>query len=137
MSTDPRHHDRWIKLSNWRDSKDHRTGLRASDLIQVADFCARVREQLTCDGDWRHLGREFAWQVDRQRTEREGTDGRGSYWEGPFATGAEPTLAKAKSAATAALRKHRMTHILAGGDVGYGSAPAGEQIRQALAGRRR
>ena len=137
MSTDPRHHDRWMKISNWQDSKDHRTGMKASDLSQVADFCASIRERYAPGSSWRRPEREFAWQVTRQRTEREGPDSRGSHWEGPYAMGTEPTMTKAKSVATAALREHRAAHILARGDVGYGDAPTGEQIRQALAGRRR
>lgn len=69
----------------------------------------------------------------RQRTEREGPDGRGQHWTADYASGSEPTLARAKSQATAALKHHRTDHILASGDVGYGDAPTGEQIREAMA----
>lgn len=112
--SDPRHHDRWIRIGNWRDSRDYRAGMRQSGLSQVADFRASIGERYAPGSSWRRPEREFAWQVVRQRTEREGPDKRGQHWEGPYAMGTEPTLAKAKTAATAALREHRMAHILAG-----------------------
>jgi hypothetical protein len=74
--------------------------------------------------------------VTRQRTEREGPDERGQHWTGEYAKGTEATMATAKTEATGALKRHRLAHILGGGDVGYGDAPTGKQIREALVARR-
>lgn len=135
MTADPvRRHDSWLKVAGWTDSTDHQTGHRRSDIGQIADFSGQIREETR--GSFRRPQRVFTWRICRQRTEREGPDGRGQHWSGDLAEGEAPTLAKAKSAATTALRQHRTDHILAGGDVGYGDAPTGEQIRASIAARR-
>jgi len=132
MSAGARHHASWIKLASWRDSTEPGTGYRTSSLGQPGDFSATVR-QSTSGGDWRNPQRSFDWRVSRQRTMREGPDENGRWWSGDYASGTEVGFGKAKSAATKALKEHWTTHIEAGGDVGYGDAPTGEQIRQVMA----
>ena len=110
----------WIKLANWHDSTDMQTGRRHADLGKVADFSGTVREGHRSGTAWNSGAKEYNWRVFRQRTEREGPDKRGSHWSGDYATGTEPTMAKAKSSAQAAMKKHRAQHIASGGDVGYG-----------------
>ena len=46
-------------------------------------------------------------------------------------------MERAKSEATKALRYLRARHIAAGGDVGYGDAPTGDQIRAYLASKKK
>ena len=135
MSTDPaRGHDSWIKIKGWRDSVDHQTGRRQAQIGQPADFSGWISEETR--GSFRNPVRVFAWRISRQRTEREGPDEHGLHWAPDLAAGEAPNLAKAKSAATTALRAQRTEHILAGGDVGYGAAPTGDQIRASIAARR-
>lgn len=130
-----RRHDSWIRVGNWHDTTDHQTGRRLSGLGRPSDFTGMIREEFR-GSNWRRPGRVFTWRVCRQRTEREGPDDHGLHWSPDLASGEEPTLPKAKSAATRALRQHRMEHILVGGDVGYGHAPTGAQIRASIAARR-
>src|SRR6266704_3630097 len=133
MSTDPtRGHHSWIKIKGWRDSVDPRTGRAHAQIGQPGDFTGAIAEE-SRGGSGRRPGRVFTWRVCRQRTEREGPDAHGLHWSPDLAAGEAPTLAQAKSAATTALRAQRMEHILAGGDVGYGDAPTGEQIRSSIA----
>lgn len=134
--TDVSRHDDWIRVRGWADGRDTRTGRRYSSLGQTADFCASVRERYVRGGSIR--GRtvcDYDWNVSRQRTEREGPDGRGQHWESYLAHGTAGTMQQARSEATKALRYLRARHIAAGGDVGYGDAPTGDQIRAYLASR--
>jgi phage head maturation protease len=110
----------WIKSSNWNDSKDSTTGYRRADLGKIADFSGTVRERHASGTNWKSGAKQYDWQVFRQRTDREGTDARGSHWSGNYATGTEETMQKAKSAASGAMKKHRAQHLAGGGDVGYG-----------------
>src|SRR5258708_7347480 len=136
MSTDPgRRHDSWIRIAGWRDDVDHHTGRRLAQTGQPADFTGAIAEEPR-GGIGRKPGRVFTWRICRQCTEREGPDAHGLHWSPDLAAGEAPTLPQAKSAATRALRQQRMEHILAGGDVGYGDAPTGEQIRSSIAARR-
>ena len=130
-----RRHDSWIRVGNWHDVTDHRGGRRHSNIGRPADFWGRIQEE-SRGSDCRRPERVFVWSVSRQYTEREGPDDHGLHWSPDLASGEEPTLPKAKSAATRALRQHRIEHILAGGDVGYGDAPTGAQIRESIAARR-
>jgi hypothetical protein len=123
------HHADWLRIGNFEDSKNSQTGAKTSTLFKIADFGANVHERF--GGTFQHPQSSFNWNVNRQRTEREGADARGSHWEGPLASGTEPTMAKAKSAALKAMKAKRAAHIAAGGDVGYGDAPTGDEIRAA------
>ena len=132
---DARKHDAWIRVSGWDDGKDLQTGLRFSSIGETADFFASVREWYVSAR--RHGSRvryvyAYDWHVSRQRTEREGPDERGRHWTGYLAKGEADTMAHAKSAALKELRRLRAAHIAAGGDVGYGDAMTGEEIRAIL-----
>ena len=86
---------------------------------------------------------DYDWHVSRQRTEREAIPldrhGAPQYWTGYLAQGTAGTFAHARSAALKELKRLRAAHIgsaeTGGGDVGYGDAPTGEQIRAYLASR--
>jgi hypothetical protein len=130
-----RGHDSWIRVKAWRDSTDPTTGRARAHIGEPGDFTGAIAEE-SRGGSVHRPGRVFTWRVFRQRTEREGPDTSGSHWSADLGAGEAPTLAKAKSAATTALRQHRIEHILAGGDVGHGDAPTGEQIRSSIAARR-
>jgi hypothetical protein len=136
-TTDPaKGHDRWLRIGGWRDSADATTGERRSQIGQPADFFGAISEQHATGTPWDSNAKECEWHVTRQRTEREGPDKDGLHWTGWLAQGTAKTLPLAKSAATKAMRQLRIDHILAGGDVGYGDAPSGEQIRDSIARRR-
>jgi hypothetical protein len=129
-----RRHADWIRVGAWEDGRDLQTGRAYSSLSQIADFGGTVREYPTAQtkpgrGGRRAVVMEYSWSVSRQRTDREGPDERGRNWSGYLAQGDEPTLARAKSVATSAIKRLRAEHIANGGDVGYGVAPTGEQIR--------
>lgn len=132
-------HDAWIRMSGWSDGVSRETGRLTSMIGEPGDFHAWVTEDLP--RGWvkrRPVGRRFSWRVCRQFTDREPQGPRGEHWSHTLASGEdEPTLAKAKSAALRELKRLRTEHIAAGGDVGYGDAPTGEQIRAYLAGRRK
>jgi hypothetical protein len=136
-TTDPaKGHDRWLKIGGWRDSADATTGARRSQIGQPADFHGAISEQHATGTPWNSGAKECEWHVTRQRTEREGPDKDGLHWTGWLSQGRAKTLPLAKSAATKAMRQLRIDHILSGGDVGYGDAPTGEQIRDSIAQRR-
>jgi hypothetical protein len=132
---DTRKHDAWIRMSGWEDGRDSQTGRKWSSIGQTADFSASVREHYI---RWEGSGRRsrpvcaYSWHVVRQRTMREGPDERGRHWTGYLAEGEADTMAHAKSAATRELRRLRAEHIAAGGDVGYGDAMTGDEIRAIL-----
>jgi hypothetical protein len=128
-----------MRVGNFEDSGESRTGHRRSSLFQVGDFGATVSERAA---SWTRpkTGRPkpvftYDWHVDRQRTEREPTPldrgGRPEYWETYLAQGQEPTMAAVKSAALKAMEQLRAERIASGGDVGYGDAPTGDEIRAA------
>ena len=122
-----RHHADWMRIGNFEDGRETGTGYKTAGLSQIADFGTSIKERPT--GTFQHPGSAFDWRVSRQRTEREGPDARGQHWEGPLASGSEPTMAKAKSAALKAMKQLRAEHIAGGGDVGYQDAPTGAEIR--------
>lgn len=126
-----RHHADWMRVGNFRDSTDHETGYKSSSLWQTSDFGASVHEGHAAGTGWDSNAKQYKWNIGRQRTEREGPDAHGAWSEGPLATGTEPTMAKAKAAALKAMKQARAAHIAAGGDVGYGDAPTGAEIRAA------
>jgi hypothetical protein len=84
-------------------------------------------------GGWRTGKMAYDWEIGRQRTEREpqppDRNGAPQHWESYLAHGTEDSLPEAKRAALAAMRDLRAAHIAAGGDVGYGDAPTGDEIR--------
>ena len=134
-----RHHADWMRIGNFEDSRDSGTGYRRSSLFRVADFGTTVSERAV---SWTRpkTGRPkpvftYDWHVDRQRTEREPTpldrSGQPKNWETRLAHGEEPTMAAARSAALKAMKQLRAEHIARGGDVGYGDAPTGDEIRAA------
>jgi predicted RNA methylase len=132
-------HAGWLRIGNFEDSRDSETGYPRSSLSQIGDFGATVRGHAVT---WTHPARGrpkpvmiYDWNVDRQRTEREGPDARGRWWESYLAQGEADTMAAAKSAALARMKELRAAHIAAGGDVGYGDAPTGDEIRSYLASR--
>jgi hypothetical protein len=136
-ATDPaKGHDRWLRIGGWSDSTDTTTGYRRSQLGQPADFHGAISEQHASGTPWGSDAKECQWRVTRQRTEREGPDKDGLHWTGWLAEGTAKNLPLAKSAATKAMKQLRTDHILAGGDVGHGEAPTGEQIRESIARRR-
>jgi hypothetical protein len=103
----------WIKLANWSDGGGFTPPYRkVSTLGRAGDFHAKVEEEHAADG------RTWTWRVFRQRTTAEGPDEHGSWWTNDLETGTEPTRAKAKSAATRAMKRLRAEHLAAGGDVG-------------------
>jgi hypothetical protein len=134
---DSRKHDAWIRVSGWQDSKDSQTGRKYSSIGETADFSASVREYAV---RWEGSGRRarpvcvYEWHVSRQRTMREGPGGPsgGSRWETYLAQGEADTMPHAKSEALKELRRLRAEHIAAGGDVGYGDALTGDEIRASL-----
>jgi len=133
---DARKHDAWIRVSGWDDGKDLQTGRRYSSIGEPGDFHAGVREYLTAQGRLvrgrRVPATGFDWHVARQFTEREPQGPCGEHWTGYLAEGEADTMAHAKSAALKELRRLRAEHIAAGGDVGYGDAMTGEEIRAIL-----
>jgi hypothetical protein len=132
-------HDAWIRMRNWQDGKSTENYRLTSMIGEPADFHAFVREDLPCG--WKNrrpVGRRFSWTVCRQFTDREPQGPRGEHWSHTLASGEEvDTFAEAKSQALRALKRLRARHIAEGGDVGYGDAPTGDQIRAWLAGRRK
>ena len=134
--TDASRHDAWIRVSGWRDGKDYTTGRRYSSIGEPGDFHAGVREYLTAEGrlvrGYRVPVTRFDWHVTRQFTDREPQGPRGERWTYYLAEGEADTMAHAKSAALKELRRLRAEHIVAGGDVGYGDAMTGEEIRAIL-----
>lgn len=128
----------WMRIGNFEDSRDSQTGYPYSSLSQTADFGATIRGRAV---KWTHPDRgrpkpvmTYDWNVGRQRTEREGPDEHGRHWSSYLAEGSAPTMAKAKSEALAKMKELRAAHIAAGGDIGYGDAPTGDEIRAATAG---
>jgi len=133
-------HDAWIRMSGWNDGRDTHDGLRYAHIGQPGDFHAGVREYLTA-GSRLVRGRRvpvarFDWHVTRQFTDREPKQkdrhGREHNWTYHLAEGEADTMAHAKSAALKELKRLRAEHIAAGGDVGYGDAMTGDQIREIL-----
>jgi hypothetical protein len=112
----------WITRSSWRDDFDRETRRRNSSLGRPGDFHAGVREYIV---RWTGAGLRarpvfaYSWHVVRQRTMREGKDGRGLWWTGDLAAGEQDSMPKAKTAAMRAMRQLRARHLAAGGDVGY------------------
>lgn len=127
----------WIKIKNFWESRDARTGYLRWRLGQPGDFHGEIRQR---PAGWEHLpsGKPrvvwvYDWSVFRQRTEREGPDDRGRHWDPLLVTGQADSLPDARRALVARMRELREAHIRQGGDVGYGDAPTGDQIRAELA----
>jgi len=136
-----KHHADWLRIASFEDSRDAQTGYQRSSLFKVADFGATVRARPAGWQPSKGRGRPkttwiYDWVIDRQLTDREprplDRHGRPRNWDVCLAEGTEPTIAKAKSAALAAMKQLRAAHIAAGGDVGYGDDPTGDEIRAAM-----
>lgn len=127
----------WIKIKNFWKSQDARTGYLSWRLGQPGDFHGQIKQRPV---GWTHPQRgrpktvwTYEWAVFRQRTEREGPDDRGRHWSSMLSRGEADNLPDARRALVARMRELREAHIRQGGDVGYGDAPTGDQIRAELA----
>ena len=81
--------------TGWEEGRDFRTGYRRAAIRNFPGWNASVRQ--TGQG-------VFIWSVGRQRTEAEGRDAHGSWWDTARASGTAPDYPAAKRAARLAFR---------------------------------